>query len=71
MSESEAKKCPKCGGEMVQGQVGTTSWPLGLMGWFHLRKKGDWLGGNSREIQAYSCKNCGYVEFYKEVKEKE
>ena len=59
MSESEVKKCPKCGGEMVHGKIGTVSWPLGLMGWFHLRKKGDWLGGNSREIQAYSCKNCG------------
>lgn len=65
MNEKEVKKCPKCGGEMVEGDVGTTSWPLGLMGWFHLRKKGDWLGGSSGRIQAYYCKNCSYIEFYK------
>jgi len=59
---SEVKKCPKCGGEMVSGEA--------LVGWgywgFRLKKTGDMVGD---KIVAFYCKNCGYIEFYKEIKE--
>jgi predicted nucleic-acid-binding Zn-ribbon protein len=58
---SEVKKCPKCGGEMVEGEFlknipKVTSFP----------KKGrSW----DRVIPTY-CKNCGFIEIYKEMKKK-
>lgn len=59
---SEAKKCPKCGGEMVKGYR--------LVGEYGLRsvnfaKEGDVFGDN---ITPFYCKNCGYIELYKEIK---
>jgi len=57
MSKSEVKKCPKCGGEMVEGKR--------LVGYVRisLAKKGDVFGDN---IIPFYCKNCGYIELYKE-----
>jgi predicted nucleic-acid-binding Zn-ribbon protein len=59
VSESEIKKCPKCGGEMERGRrlvsyVGVT-----------FAKKGDWFGDS---IIPFYCKNCGYIELYKKMK---
>ena len=57
---SEVKKCPKCGGEMVEAETlipKVTIFP----------KKGRWLG--DRVIPTY-CKNCGFIEIYKEMKKK-
>ena len=65
MNEKEIKKCSKCGGEMIEGDVTTISSPLGWMGMFHLKKKDDLLGGSSGRIQTYYCKKCGYIEFYR------
>ncbi len=52
---SEPKKCPKCGGEMVEGKD---------LGEAALRKKGDWIGDR---IIPFYCTNCGFIELYKEL----
>jgi predicted nucleic-acid-binding Zn-ribbon protein len=55
LSESEVKKCPKCGGEMEEGFLpGAPRWKCGkpLFG----------IGGY--RLIGYRCKNCGFVEFY-------
>jgi len=57
----EVKECPKCGGEVVKGEVRTYG------GVFSLRKLKDIVGDR---IQAFYCRNCGYIELYKEMKEK-
>jgi predicted nucleic-acid-binding Zn-ribbon protein len=49
---SEAKKCPKCGGEMEEGETR----PLLTLGGFL----------KPRSILRYVCKNCGYIELYEE-----
>jgi len=60
MSESEIKKCPKCGGNREIGYLpGAFSWSAG---------KSLWRIKKSSRIFAYRCKNCGYVEFYTEEK---
>jgi len=67
MSEKEVKNCPKCGGEMEEGERITS---FGR-GWFpqavKFAKKMDIYGD---KIVPFYCKNCGYVELYKEMKEK-
>jgi hypothetical protein len=53
---SEAKKCPKCDGEMEAGYLHNAPyWRRGrsILG----------LGWDGR-VFAYKCKNCGYVELY-------
>jgi predicted RNA-binding Zn-ribbon protein involved in translation (DUF1610 family) len=55
-NSEEAKKCPKCGEEMAKGKMYT----YGSI--FNLRKPGDWFRDG---IQAFYCKNCGYIKFYK------
>ena len=62
MSESEVKKCPKCDGEMEQGEFSQAHVPS-----HRFLKKGDWRGD---EIIPFYCKNCGYIEICKEMKEK-
>jgi len=60
MSKSEPKKCPKCGEEMVEAETlipKVTVYP----------KKGHLLGDSI--IPTY-CKNCGFIELYKEEKKK-
>jgi predicted nucleic-acid-binding Zn-ribbon protein len=60
MSESEVKKCPKCGEEMEIGYLpGAFSWSAG---------RSLWSIKNPLKIFAYRCKNCSYVEFYTEKK---
>ena len=54
------KKCPKCSGEMEQAKN------LAVAGGITLRKKSDYLGD---QIIPFYCKNCGYIELYKEKKE--
>ena len=65
MNKVEAETCAKCGGKMIKGSKET-------------------LGGNfactraepkpEREwrvrVQSYYCRKCGYIEFYKELKER-
>ena len=63
MSKSDVKKCPKCGGEMEKGK--------GLAGGYGVvryLKMGDRLRGD--KTIAFHCRNCGYIEIYKKMKEK-
>ncbi len=56
---SEVKKCPKCCGEMKSGRV---------RGDFRILKRGDSFGD---QAYAFYCRNCGFVELYKEQSTKE
>jgi len=65
MSESEVKKCPKCGGQMVEAKrLVTRAFSLRgvVLPGVSLAKKGDILGDR---IIPFYCKDCGYIEFYK------
>jgi YgiT-type zinc finger domain-containing protein len=53
MSEKEVSKCPKCGGEMISGEVTRD---------VRILKHGDLVGDN---IYALYCRNCGFLELYK------
>ena len=61
MSEREVKKCPKCNGQMTEAHrlVAHTR----LLASISLAKKGDIIGDR---IIPFYCKNCDYVELYKE-----
>ena len=50
------KRCPKCGGEMIEGKR------LVAYGGVTLAKKDNWFGD---KIIPYYCRNCGYIELYK------
>jgi len=58
---SEGKKCPKCSGEMVQGEF-LKNLPKIVVFSKEGRRSLD------RVIPNY-CKKCGFVEIYKELKE--
>jgi len=62
MSEGGVKKCPKCSGEMEKGKY------LYSYGGVSFAKKGDFFGD---KIVPFYCKNCGYIELYKEMRKKE
>lgn len=51
---SEARKCPKCGGEMEQGYLDGAAWCKGEP--FHI--------GSGKIIYVYRCENCGFAELY-------
>jgi len=59
---SQIKKCSKCSGEMEKGDK-----LVGERGLLSIRfaKKGDALGD---QIIPFYCKNCGFIEIYKEMK---
>lgn len=61
MNEKAAKRCAKCGGEMLEGFLPSAPhWKLGRS-----------MFGKTSRIFGYKCRNCGYVEFYvEETKEK-
>ncbi len=61
---TEVKKCPKCSGEMVGAHrlVAHTR----LLAGISLAKKGDLVGDR---IIPFYCVSCGYIEFYKEMKD--
>ena len=63
----ETKTCPKCGGEMEEGRL----YPIHLktivtFGKPRKEEKGILTYGpeEKKEIIAYACKNCGYIELY-------
>jgi len=59
---SRVKKCPKCGGEMIEGEF-LKNIPKVTIVPKKGRKRYD------RVVPTY-CKNCGFLEIYKEMKEK-
>jgi len=59
---SEVKKCPKCSGEMAQGGF-LKNLPKVIVSPKKSRRRFD------RVIPAYG-KKCGFIEIYKEMKEK-
>ncbi len=75
MGPSEVKRCPKCGGEMISALLSTQKKlrletdlkrrlvRLYIGGW--ALAKGSFYG-----IVPFCCKNCGYIEFFKEKKGK-
>jgi len=56
---NDVKKCPKCSGEMVSGEVTRD---------VRIRKQGDLVGDN---MHAFFCRKCGFIELYKEPSTKE
>jgi len=60
-SESQFEKCPKCGGEMNYGSISPS-------GGFRILKHGDLQGD---KVYAFYCRDCGFIELYKERSTKE
>jgi len=60
---SEVKKCPKCGGEMEKGARITGYLTIAVRFTRMSDLKGDM-------IIPYYCKKCGFIELFKEIKEK-
>jgi predicted nucleic-acid-binding Zn-ribbon protein len=58
---NQIKKCPKCNGEMAGDRH------IGYYTELTLKKGDEFIG---ERINALYCKNCGYIELYKEMKEK-
>jgi len=59
---SEAKKCPKCNGEMIQGEFLK-----------NLPKVVVFSTGRQRSLDKtfpFYCKKCGFLEIYKEMKKR-
>jgi predicted nucleic-acid-binding Zn-ribbon protein len=59
MGMDETKKCPKCGGEMMHGDVTRD---------VRILKQGDFVGD---KVYAFYYRDCGFVELYKEPSTKE
>ena len=59
---TEAMKCPKCGGNVEEGEI-VTQYAL-------LRDLGTYFKNEKRKpVIAHACKKCGYIELYKEVED--
>ena len=57
-------KCPKCGGEMIMGSKENLERNFACT-----RGEPNPKAPQMVKIQPYYCKNCGYIEFYRETKE--
>jgi predicted RNA-binding Zn-ribbon protein involved in translation (DUF1610 family) len=62
---SDVKKCPKCGGEMIRGSNENLGRNFACT---RSEPKPEEL--RVGKVLSYCCRNCGYVGFYKEMKEK-
>jgi len=60
---SEAKKCPKCGGEIEEERLRSYAGADVV-----ISKPSFW--GKVKKVKAYTCTNCGFIELYKEIREK-
>ncbi len=61
---SNAKKCPKCKGNMIQAGINT------LGNYFGCTRNAENIKAlNGKEIRSYICDECGYIEFYKKKKD--
>jgi predicted nucleic-acid-binding Zn-ribbon protein len=60
MNKVEAETCPKCGGKMIEGSTET-------LGRNFACTRGEPKPEEWRvRVQSYHCRECGYIEFYKE-----
>jgi predicted Zn-ribbon and HTH transcriptional regulator len=55
-------KCPKCSGEMIKGSI------KNLECFACTRREPNREIPRTVMVQPYYCKNCGYIEFYRETK---
>ena len=66
-SGTKKGKCPKCGGELMAGCLMSgnkrVSWKKGKFGLAN-------IFGRRYPVDCNSCKECGHVEFYREVEKK-
>jgi predicted nucleic-acid-binding Zn-ribbon protein len=61
MSESEVRRCPKCNGEMEEGER------LFSYNDVYLRRKNLHWWNRSDEVVPLFCRNCGYIELYRRI----
>jgi predicted nucleic-acid-binding Zn-ribbon protein len=61
-------KCPKCKGNMEKGVFADRGYYSMIMGSLLWGSALSFLGGlkNKRNVTAYRCKNCGFIESYTE-----
>jgi predicted nucleic-acid-binding Zn-ribbon protein len=62
---SEVKKCPKCDGEMIKGSKENLERNFACT-----RGEPNPEVPQTKKVQSYYCKNCGYMEFYREARER-
>jgi len=62
---SEVKKCPKCKGEMIKGSKGSLERNFACT-----RGEPNPEVPQNVKVQSYYCKKCGYIEFYRESRNK-
>jgi len=67
MSESEVKKCPKCSGQMERRVL-----RVGGGGYFVELSDSEsvWKMGKHDRINGFLCRECGFVELYKQMKKR-
>ena len=63
VNENEAMKCPKCGGEMIRGSQENLE-----INFACTRREPQPEVPHTVKVQPYYCKNCGFIELYKEKK---
>ena len=64
MNEVETEICPKSGGKMIKGSTENLGRNFACT---RSEPKSEEL---RVRVQSYWCRKCGYIEFYKELKEK-
>ena len=69
---SEAKKCPKCSGEMESGwlKVPMNAFTYSSVEFSSSESKTRFGSSKTTPLVAYSCKVCGYVEIFRVVEGK-
>ncbi len=61
---SEVKKCPKCDGRMAKAEEEA------LGSFFGCTRNPKYIEAlKGKKIESFLCNNCGYIEFYKKMKE--
>ena len=63
MNRKEVMKCPKCSGEMIKGSKENLERNFACT-----RGEPHPEVAQTVKIQPYYCKNCGYMEFYREIR---
>jgi len=64
MNENEARKCPKCGGEMKEGKLLARYSPIKHYDVVFEDVRQKKLLTEKKWLVTYACENCGYIESY-------